>query len=83
VEIPAASLRATNKLEVLVSNLMANRIIYMDKNGMQWKKFYNINMSARKRENVKNGVFDASGWDPQDSGLAGPVTLTPISRNIQ
>jgi hypothetical protein len=83
VEIPAASLQANNKLEVLVSNLMANRIIYMDKNGMQWKKFYNINMSARKRENVKNGLFDASGWEPQDSGLSGPVTLTPISRNVQ
>ncbi|MCU7551209.1 glycosyl hydrolase [Chitinophagaceae bacterium LB-8] len=83
VEIPAASLQANNKLEVLVSNLMANRIIYMDKNCMQWKKFYNINMSARKKENVKNGVFDASGWEPQASGLAGPVTLTPITRIVQ
>jgi hypothetical protein len=29
---------------------MANRIIDLDKRGLQWKKFYNINMSARLAE---------------------------------
>lgn len=76
--IPATALQNTNRLEVVVSNLMANRIRYMDMNGMPWKKFYNINMSARKRENLKNGVFDASAWDPQPSGLQGPVSLIPL-----
>jgi len=25
----------------------------------------------------KEGLFDASGWQPLPSGLLGPVTLTP------
>lgn len=29
---------------------MANRIAYMDKKGVDWKIFYNVNMSARKRK---------------------------------
>lgn len=83
VVIPAGQLKESNKLEVIVSNLMANRIAYMDKNNMVWKKFYNINMSARKRENLKNGVFDASAWEPLPSGLLGPVTLTPLTYHIK
>ncbi|MDB5249744.1 MAG: glycoside hydrolase family 2 protein [Segetibacter sp.] len=78
VVIPAAELKETNALEIVVSNLMANRIIYMDKNNIPWKKFYNINMSARKRENVKDGIFDASAWEPLPSGLLGPVTIAPL-----
>ena len=35
-------------------------------------------MPARKKENVKNGLFDASTWEPLPSGLAGPITLTPV-----
>jgi hypothetical protein len=50
----------------------------MDRNNLPWKIFYNINMPARRRENVKNGLFDASGWQPLPSGLSGPVTLTPM-----
>jgi hypothetical protein len=69
-----------NKLEVTVSNLMANRIIYMDRNHLPWKIFYNTNMPARKKENSKEGLFDASAWKPLPSGLGGPVTLTPIKR---
>lgn len=73
--IPAGVLQKQNVLQVYVSNLMANRIAYMDRNNMVWKKFYNINMSARIKENVKNGVFDASHWKPVPSGLIGPVRL--------
>lgn len=79
VTIPATSFTSNNTLEVVVSNLMANRIAYMDKNNIPWKKFYNINMSARRRENAKNGIFDASGWQPLPSGLSGPVTLAPVA----
>jgi hypothetical protein len=78
VLIPAADIKPTNTLQITVANLMANRIIYMDKNNIPWKKFYNINMSAKSRSNIKNGVFDASGWEPLPSGLTGPVTLTPV-----
>ena len=64
-----------NDLEVKVCNLMANRISYMDQNGIFWKKFYNVNFPSRKAENRKNGLFDASHWTPRDSGLIGPVLL--------
>ena len=73
------SLKQTNNLEIVIANLMANRIAYMDRNNIEWKKFYNINMSARRRENLKAGVFDASAWKPLPSGLSGPVTLTPVN----
>ncbi|RYZ26046.1 MAG: glycoside hydrolase family 2 protein, partial [Chitinophagaceae bacterium] len=78
VTISSSEIKATNKLEIVVANLMANRIIYMDKNGLPWKIFYNTNMPARRRENAKNGIFDASDWKPLPSGLLGPVTLTPL-----
>jgi hypothetical protein len=77
-QIPSKLLQASNKLDILVSNLMANRIRYMDKKELPWKIFYNTNMPARRRENVKNGLFDASDWKPLPSGLSGPVTLTPV-----
>lgn len=78
VVIPSSDLKLINTLEVIVSNLMANRITYMDKNNIKWKKFYNTNMPARIRTNSKDGIFDASKWDPLSSGLLGPVTLTPL-----
>jgi len=78
VEIPAAEMKESNALEIIVANLMANRIAYMDKNNLPWKIFYNTNMPARKRENIKNGLFDASSWQPMPSGLIGPVRLFPI-----
>jgi len=74
--IPATAFQQNNKLEIIVASLMANRIIYMDKNQLPWKIFYNTNMPARKRENAKNGIFDAAEWKPLPSGLLGPVTLT-------
>jgi hypothetical protein len=83
VVIQDKDLKQNNTLEILVSNLMANRITYMDKNEIPWKKFYNINMSARKPQNVKKGVFDASNWEPLPSGLTGPVTFTPVAFNIK
>ncbi|MBC7946304.1 MAG: glycoside hydrolase family 2 protein [Chitinophagaceae bacterium] len=76
--IPSSQLLPVNKLDITVANLMANRISYMDRTNLPWKIFYNTNMPARRRENVKNGLFDASAWAPLPSGLSGPVTLTPI-----
>ncbi len=79
--IPLSLLQQTNTLEIIVANLMANRISYMDKATLPWKIFYNTNMPARRRENSKNGLFDASGWKPLPSGLLGPVTLTALENN--
>jgi len=79
ITIGKNQLRKLNTLEVRVSNLMANRIAYLDRNNIAWKKFYNINFAARLRENSKNGIFDASSWSPRESGLIGPVTITPVN----
>lgn len=76
--VPGNLLKAKNTLTLKVSNLMANRIAYMDKNDIFWKKFYNVNFPARLAENRKNGIFDASNWAPSPSGLLGPVTMTPL-----
>jgi hypothetical protein len=79
VLIPYEMLKEDNLLEIKVSNLMANHIAYLDREGHKWKKFYNINFPARKRENMgEDRLFNASGWLPLKSGLIGPITLTPV-----
>jgi len=79
VTIPSSALKDDNIVQVIVTNGMANRIIDLDKRGVQWKKFYNINMSARLAENRgSDGLFTAAKWQPKPSGLLGPVTITPL-----
>jgi hypothetical protein len=61
---------------------MGNRIADLDRRKVFWKKFYNVNFPSRLRENRgPNGLFDASGWTPQPSGLEGPVTLIPVEES--
>jgi hypothetical protein len=79
VIVPAADINERNTLQVKISNGMVNRIEDMDRKGIVWKKFYNYNFPAHERINRgANGLFDASKWKPVDSGLSGPVTLTPL-----
>ncbi len=58
-----------NKLEIEVTNLSANRIRDLDKKGVNWKKFFFVNIFYKD--------FDDPHWPIMDSGLLGPVTLTP------
>ncbi|MEO6524070.1 MAG: glycosyl hydrolase [Mucilaginibacter sp.] len=62
-----------NTIKIEVDNLMANRIRYMDQNGLQWRKYHEINFV-----NIDYKPFDASKWNVMSSGLLGPVTLTPV-----
>jgi hypothetical protein len=62
-----------NKLEVEVTNVSANRIRDLDRRHVHWKYFNDINFV-----NVDYRPFDASDWPLTDSGLLGPVTLTPV-----
>jgi hypothetical protein len=62
-----------NRLEVEVTNLAANRVRDLDLRHVDWKRFYEINFV-----NHAYRPFDASGWPIRDSGLLGPVTLTPL-----
>lgn len=78
--IPAGRLRDENVLEVDVTNQMANRAADLDRRGVAWRKFYNVNFPARLPENRgADGLFTAARWEPLDSGLLGPVTLQPVS----
>lgn len=80
VTIPASLLKADNILEVNVSNGMTNRIIDLEKGNVPWKKFYNVNFPSRLADNRgADGVFTAAKWEPEISGLLGPVTITPLS----
>jgi hypothetical protein len=81
IDIPADKLKGQNALEVSVSNLMANRIADMDRRGVVWKKFYNANIAAHDAANRgSDGLFSAATWTPRESGLIGPVTLTPLEK---
>ena len=79
IVLDGSQLRATNTLEVFVTNLAANRVRDLDRRGVSWKKFYNVNFPARLPENRgPDGLFSAARWEPLESGLLGPVTLTPM-----
>jgi len=62
-----------NRLEVEVTNVAANRIRDLDIRGVEWRRFYDINLV-----NIEYQPFDASGWEIKDGGLIGPVTLTGL-----
>jgi hypothetical protein len=62
-----------NTLEVEVTSVAANRIRDLDRRGVQWKIFKDINFV-----NLDYLPFDASNWPLTDCGLLGPVTLTAL-----
>jgi hypothetical protein len=79
IDIPAADLNAENTLEISVTNLMGNRMADMERKGQPYKIFYNVNFPAHDAVNRgADGLFTTLGWKPQESGLFGPVSLTPL-----
>jgi len=78
--IEKSMLLPDNSLVIKVTNLSANRVAWLDRNNVHWKKFYNTNFPSRLPQNRKNGLFDASAWAPRESGLIGPVTITPVNK---
>jgi len=65
---------AGNTLEVEVTSVTANRIRDLDRRGVKWKVFRDINLV-----DINYQPFDAANWPLTDCGLLGPVTLTPLS----
>ncbi|MCT4623870.1 MAG: hypothetical protein N4A46_09635, partial [Schleiferiaceae bacterium] len=65
-----------NDLRVEVCNLGSNRIRYMDQQGVNWKKFHNINIV-----DLNYKKLDASNWDVLSSGLNGKVELLEIENH--
>ena len=72
--LPVGALRQSdNVLEVEVTNLSANRIRDLDRRGVEWRIFHDINFV-----NIDYEPFDASGWEMRESGLLGPVRLLRV-----
>ena len=65
--------KGENTIEIEVTNLSANRIADMDRKGVEWRKFKEINYV-----DLNYKPFNASSWKVMNSGLLGPVTLTPM-----
>jgi hypothetical protein len=63
-----------NTLEVEVTSVAANRIRDLDRRGVKWKTFRDINIV-----DINYKPFDASNWPLTDCGLLGPVTLTQVT----
>jgi hypothetical protein len=63
-----------NELEIEVTNTSANRIRDLDRYGVKWKNFHDINFVS-----IDYKPFDASNWPLADSGLLGPVLLRPVA----
>jgi len=72
--IPPGILKETNILEIEVKNLSFNRVIDLDRKGIPWKNFREINFV-----NINYKPYDASGAEPMPSGLLNPVSLTPMN----
>jgi hypothetical protein len=62
-----------NLLEVVVTNVAANRIRDLDIRGENWKKFHDINFV-----NIEYQPFDASEWKVKEAGLLGSVKITSL-----
>jgi len=65
-----------NLLQVEVTSVAANRIRDLDRRGVNWKIFKDINLV-----DVSYHPFDAANWPLTDCGLLGPVTLTQVGGN--
>ena len=64
--------KGENKLEISVTNLSANRLRDLDRRGVEWGKFFFVDILYNK--------FDASDWPIMDSGLIGPVAIRSVKR---
>lgn len=64
----------SNTLEVEVTNLPANRISQMDREGKEWRIFKDANIARLGRYKG-----DFSSWTPVPSGLNSDVRLIPVS----
>ena len=61
-----------NTIDIEVCNLPANRIAKLDRDGVQWRKFKEINVVDL---NYKKTLYDS--WEPVPSGLCSEVKIVP------
>jgi hypothetical protein len=75
LDLNGALVPGPNTLEIEVTNVAANRIRDMDRQGVDWKIMREINFV-----NVRYEPFDASHWAIEPAGLLGPIELVPLKR---
>lgn len=63
----------TNHIEIEVTNLPANRIAELDRQGVQWRKFKEINIV-----DLNYRPANYAHWAPMPSGLNSEVRLIPV-----
>lgn len=63
-----------NEIRIEVTNLPANRIAWMDRNGVEWRKFKDINIV-----DINYKKTNYSNWAPVPSGLNSEVRLVLFS----
>lgn len=63
----------TNHIEIEVTNLPANRIAELDRQGVQWRKFKEINIV-----DLNYRPANYAHWSPMPSGLNSEVRLIPV-----
>jgi len=68
--LPQGLQEGSNRLEIDVTNLMANRLADLDRRGQPWQKFFFVTIEYQP--------FDAADWAPLPSGLVGPVRMVPL-----
>lgn len=73
VEVGKKLRAGKNVLQVDVTNVAANRVRDLDRRGVSWKSFHEINFV-----NLAYKPFDASNWPVREAGLLGPVRIVPL-----
>jgi hypothetical protein len=71
IQVPKGILKMSNHIEIEVTNLSANRIRDLDKQGIVWKNFHEINFV-----DIRYKPFDASKWAVDPSGIKGNLYFT-------
>ena len=69
--------KGKNRIEVEVTNLPANRIAELDRQGVKWRKFKEINIV-----NLNYRPSSYAHWAPMPSGLNSEVRLIPVNRKF-
>ena len=69
--------KGKNTIRIEVTNLPANRIAALDREGVKWRKMKEINVVDI---NYKKTTYDK--WEPVPSGLNSPVKLVEVKTDI-
>ncbi len=76
-QMPIELTETENELIVEVTNVAANRIRDLDRRGVKWRIFEDINFVG-----IDYKPFDASNWPVREAGLLGPLRLSRLKGSL-